>query len=170
MNKDFLARHILPHSDSFFRLAKFSLNDEELAKDIVQDLYVKLLELDLQVENVKNISAYAHRILRNLCLDYVRTQQEFTKIPEQIEDRQTTPFEKLEQQNTHKLIRKIINTLPEQQKTAVVLRDIEGYEYSEIAEIMETTTNTVMANLSRARKQIRNRLNIETLSAMSSKK
>jgi RNA polymerase sigma-70 factor (ECF subfamily) len=49
----------------------------------------------------------------------------------------------------------IIKTLPEQQQTIIQLRDIEGYDFEEIAEILDMNENAVRVNLSRARKKVR---------------
>ena len=65
------------------------------------------------------------------------------------------PQDSLELAETANKVKKIINTMPEPQRTILQLRDIDGYEYNEIAEILEISVNTIRVNLSRARKKVR---------------
>ncbi len=61
----------------------------------------------------------------------------------------------METNDTYKKIRELIDLLPEQQRMIIHLRDVEGYAFVEISEIMGLTENTIRVNLSRARKKIR---------------
>ena len=65
----------LPLSDALYRVAFYMLEDESDAKDVVQDLYVKLLAKS--PEDVHNPKAYAITMLRNMCIDRIRTSQKF---------------------------------------------------------------------------------------------
>ncbi len=71
---------------------------------------------------------------------------------------ESTPHTKLELTESFEKIQLIIQSLPEQQRMIIHLRDIEEYDLDEIAEIMELNMNTIRVNLSRARKKVREKL------------
>ena len=60
--------------------------------------------------------------------------------------------------DSYQKVKKIIDTLPEQQRMIIHLRDIEGYEFEEISEVMNLSINTIRVNLSRARKKVKETL------------
>ena len=149
-------------------MAKSILLDEEAAKDSVQDLYLKLWEKRTELNEIENLSAFAMKIMRNICLDKLRKKRE-TNVEMQDYSSLQNPVslhEIIEQKDMTKIIKQYINQLPELQKTAVRLRDVEGCEIKEIAYITSSSENAVMANLSRARQKIREylvKLQVETI-------
>ena len=76
----------------------------------------------------------------------------------QIRDKSLSPAAELERKEKHVLIQKAIDSLPEEQKTVIVLRDIEGMSYEEIAEIGGYNLGTVKSKLARAREKLREKL------------
>jgi RNA polymerase sigma-70 factor (ECF subfamily) len=160
MDKDAFDNKVLMLSEQLYRMAKSILLDEELAKDCVQDLYLKLWEKRTTLNEIENMPAFAMKVLRNICLDKLRKKIEITiEIQEYTSVHDHKPLhETIEQKDMMRLIKQYINRLPELQKTIVRLRDVEGFEIKEIAEITSSTENAVMANLSRARQKIRNYL------------
>jgi RNA polymerase sigma-70 factor (ECF subfamily) len=99
---------------------------------------------------------------RNLCLDRLK-KRKITS--ERIEDLKNEMTESQQDQKTDlsdivRKIHQIIQTLPEQQRTIIQLRDIEGYDFEEIAELLNMNENAVRVNLSRARKKIRELLTV----------
>ena len=141
-----------------FALTYTSRTDE--AEDIVQEVGMKLWERRAELAAVRNVEAYAMSSVRNLCLDYARSHHNRTE--ELIEAYDTaheqTPYKSLEQADMAAFVRRLIEKLPEQQKMVIRLRDIEGYELDEIAEILEMNEGAVRTNLSRARQKIRDEL------------
>jgi RNA polymerase sigma-70 factor (ECF subfamily) len=149
---------ILALADPLYRMAKSILLDEESAKDSVQDLYLKLWEKKETLHEIENLKAFALKTLRNLCLDKLRKKQETEVVSEACEVAGANLLTEIKQKDLIKMVKQMINQLPELQKTVVRLRDVEGFEIKEIAYITATTENAVMANLSRARQKIRERL------------
>jgi len=96
-------------------------------------------------------------ITKNLCLDKLKSKKnktdELTIRNQGMND--LTPYKSIELSESVKNVQRIINTLPEQQRMIVQLRDVEGYEFEEISEILQLSINTIRVNLSRARKKIR---------------
>jgi len=141
-----------------FALAFTKRTDE--AEDVVQEVGIKIWERRDELEAIRSVEAYAMSAVRNRCLDYVRSPHSRTN--ELIEAHETaheqTPHKSLEQADMVAFVRRLINRLPEQQQMVIRLRDIEGYELNEIAEILGMNDGAVRANLSRARQKIREEL------------
>ena len=141
-----------------FALALTRRRDE--AEDVVQEIGIKLWERRDELEAMHNVEAYAMSAVRNRCLDYVRSPRHRIDELTEIHDtaHQQTPHERLEQADMAAFVRRLINRLPEQQQMVIRLRDIEGYELDEIAEILGMNDGAVRTNLSRARQKIRDEL------------
>ena len=99
-------------------------------------------------------------ITKNLCLDKIKSKGYRTNELTEKHEQQTTetPYQKMENSDSYQKVKKIIDTLPEQQRMIIHLRDVEGYEYEEISEVMNISVNTIRVNLSRARKKVKETL------------
>jgi len=158
MDRITFSNKVLVLSETLYRTAKSILLDEELAKDSVQDLYLKLWEKRNSLHEVENMTAFALKVLRNLCLDKLRKKKEIDAISEVEMVRAPSLHEIVEHKDMIRVIKKLIDQLPELQRTIIRLRDVEGLEIKNIAYITSTSENAVMVNLSRARQKIRERL------------
>ena len=158
-DKENFTEAILAMNDRLFRMAKSLLGDEERGRDAVQDLYLKIWEKRDEFEQVQNIPAYTLRALRNLCLDHFKKKKNETEeVNIGIASSQSTPYDAIEGKDVRKIISESINRLPELQRTIIRLRDVEGFEISEIAYITSSNENAVKVNLSRARQKIKEQL------------
>ena len=141
-----------------FALSITKRTDE--AEDIVQEVGIKLWERRDELEALRSVEAYAMSAVKNRCLDYVRSPHNRTD--ELTEAHETaygpTPHERLEQADMVTYVRRLIDRLPEQQQMVIRLRDIEGCELEEIAEILGMNSGAVRTALSRARQKIRDEL------------
>jgi RNA polymerase sigma-70 factor (ECF subfamily) len=151
---------ILPLTDQLFRMAKSIVCNDEAAKDAVQELNAKLWENRSQLDKVQNLTAFAMKSMRNLCLDWLRTKKPNRDVPldENLIATMPNPHQLIEQKDMTNYVKQLIDKLPELQRTIIHLRDVEGLEISEIATITATTENAVSVNLSRARQKIRKEL------------
>jgi len=150
--------NILPVSKKLLRFATHFLKDEDEAKDVVQDVFLKLWQKRDDLEIVENIEAFAMRMTRNRCLDVIRANRTIPisaetdrKLKEESVDVQEQ-FEFMESANQIKIL---IEKLPDLQRTVMYLRDIEQLSYDEIAETTDLQLNAIRVNLSRARKKVR---------------
>ncbi len=146
---------ILSLSDKLFRLAKSILQNDDAAKDAVQDLSMKLWMKSNQLDDVDNIQAFTMRSMRNLCLDTIRQTKENTEISSDLMYEGLNPHQQVERADMVTRIKYMIENLPELQRTIIRMRDVEEMEISEIAYITNLTPNAVTVNLSRARQKIR---------------
>ena len=159
--KEFKDR-VLPVSQRIFQFAQRILKNQHDAEDVVQEIYLKLWDNRAQLDQVRSIEAFAYRMTRNLCLDKLKRMK-----PQYYDDREEgayrfdeadvapDPENKLELKDTMERINHIVGQLPEQQRTLLQLRDIEGLEYGEISEITGLEINTIRVGISRARKKVR---------------
>jgi len=152
---------VLPLQDKLYSFALRFLGDSEDAKDAVQEVFVKLWKLRDSLDSYRSLVAFAMTVTRNHCLDRIKAKR---TIP--IEDNKvytsqivnTTPGDILEKKDLAEIVRKIINELPENQRSVIHLRDIDGFDNQEIGEILKMDTNNVRVLLSRARKKVREEL------------
>ena len=148
---------VFPLRNRLFRLAKRLLDDPEEAKDIVQDVFVKLWNMREKLDEYRSVEAQAVVTTRNMCLDKLKTRRyKLENLDNLRSEAEEALFEdRKDLSDVVQKIHTIIRTLPEQQQSIIHLRDIEGYEFDEIAEILDMNENAIRVNLSRARKKIR---------------
>jgi RNA polymerase sigma-70 factor (ECF subfamily) len=157
-------RHdILPLKNIVFRTAlRIVLNREE-AEDIVQDTLVKLWERREKLDKVENLEAFALTMARNLALDWKEKMDNqhvsFDDEAHDCLDENTNSADKmLAQKETTGAIARIINSLPEKQRTIIQLRDIEGKTYQEIANTLSISESDVKVTLFRARQAMKEKI------------
>lgn len=153
-------KEVLPLKDKIFRFAKRLLNIATDAEDVTQDVFIKFLTKEKEFKKYKNIEAIAMTITKNMCLDRLRSKKrQFVELNDgNTTTTVVTPLQQTEIADQITIMNTIISKLPDQQKMIFQLREIEGYEFEEIAKIMEITVNTIRVNLSRARLKIRQEL------------
>lgn len=153
-------RHdVLPLKDLLYRLAlRITLNHEE-AQDIVQDTMMKVWSKRDELESIESIEAYCMTICRNLSLDKMKAKSKQNESLDQIHaetpDLGVNPYEQMMQKDRIDLVRRMINSLPEKQKSCMQLRDFEGKSYKEIASILNISEDQVKVNIYRARQAIK---------------
>ena len=161
-SKEFKKR-ILPLGQSLYRFAAGILKDSHEAEDVVQDIFLKFWKMREKMNEIENINAFAYRMTRNVCLDHLKKRriQYFdntgTGIPEP-EPNDPNPEKMVEIRDSAERVRKLIGDLPEQQRAIIHMRDIDGYSYEEISEIMNMEINAIRVSLSRARRTVREAL------------
>lgn len=156
---------VLPMKDKLFRQAlRITLNREE-AEDIVQDTLIKVWNQREEWKNIQNIETFSMKICRNLSLDHIEKKERHNiSLDESLHDRpdnSQAQDERIIKEEQSVEIDKIIQQLPEKQRTVIQLRDIEGKPYGEIADIMKITVFDVKVNLFRARQQLKEKLIIK---------
>lgn len=140
------------------------LMQNEEAKDVLQDIFLKLWQKKDDLQMINNIEAFAMRMIRNRCLDVKRLNHtdsiELTECRDMrlYSSENESDTNHLENADSIELIKRIISNLPDLQRTVIHLRDVETMEYEEIVEITGLNLNAVRVNLSRARKKVRDEI------------
>lgn len=159
MNQQEFITLINPFKDKLFRLAKRMLVSTEEAEDATQEVLLKLWKAEKN--KFKSVEAMAMTMTKNYCLDQLKAKRssnlslvhtnysDNSSLEKQITDRDNLLY-----------VEKIINTLPEQQRMIVHLREVEEYEFVEIAKILDMNETAIRVSLSRARKTIKEKFNM----------
>lgn len=148
---------VYPLKDKLFRFAKRMLGSIEEAEDVTQEVFIRLWNRRELLDEYRSVEALAMITTKNMCLDRIKAKRHPV---EHFDDHrgflENLPMEtSLDHSDVVHSIHQAIRSLPEQQQMIVHLRDIEGYEYEEIARVMEMNENAIRVALSRARKRIR---------------
>ncbi len=147
--------------DRMFRLAyRFSGNQED-AKDIVQDSMIKIWKNFEKLQQVENKEAWCMTVTRNVALDKLRSRKSGTSdINEHydISDKGATPDRLLEVRDSLSRVMQVLNSLPENHRTILHLRDVEGYTYKEISEMTGFSIDKVKVYLFRGRQKLKQKL------------
>lgn len=153
---------VLPLKNKLFRFAFTFVKDEELAKDVVQEVFIKIWDKRAEMVFVQNLEAWCMQITRNKALDKLRSKhvKRTDQFEVQLDTRQErdTPYAVTERSELMMRIQDMIEALPQRQREVMQLRDIEGYSYKEIAENLDIDINLVKTNLFRARRKIKESL------------
>lgn len=154
---------ILPLKNIIFRTAlRIVLNREE-AEDIVQDTLMKLWQKRDELDKVDNIESFAIASARNLALDRKAKMDNRNLTFDEVshdrpDEHQLSPDEVLAKHEGHTAIEQIMASLPEKQRVALHLRDVEGKSYKEISDSLNITESDVKVTIFRARNELREKI------------
>lgn len=160
VGKALFSQAALGHIDALYGYALTLTRDATEAEDLVQETYLRATRAAKQPESNSNLKAWLFVIMRNAWLNQLRHSQSgprFVELEsnEQPEEAGGNPhvvyLRKLEREQ----VRAAIEKLPDAYREIVVLRDIEGLTYQEIALVLECPAGTVMSRLGRARAKLR---------------
>ncbi len=149
---------VLPVSKKVLRFATHFLKDEDDARDVVQDIFLKLWQKRKELDQIENIEAFAMRMTRNRCLDIIRASRTVpidAETDRKLKQVTIDVHSKIELGEAAGLVKKLIGQLPEIQRSVMEMRDLQQLEYEEIAEMTGLQVNAIRVNLSRARKKVR---------------
>lgn len=159
---------ILKHEKIVYNVALRMMSHSEDARDISQEVFLKAYRNIKNFDERSQFSTWLYRITANTCIDEMRKRkgkQSFSLEEEleneegsmrrQIADEGETPEESLLRQEQKSEILQALDSLSPEHKTAVILRDIKGLSYEEIAELLELSLGTVKSRISRGRSQLK---------------
>lgn len=159
-------KEAVPHLDAVYNFALRMTGDEDDADDLVQETFLKAFRFFDKFEKGTNCKAWLFRILKNSFInDYRKTTKEPNKVDyEDIQNfYENIKADEVETQHYEEdafsnllddEISKAISELPEDFRTVVILSDIEGFTYEEIADFVDIPVGTVRSRLHRARKML----------------
>jgi|AGTN01.3.fsa_nt_gi RNA polymerase sigma factor, sigma-70 family len=154
------------YQNRIFNVSVRMLGNVEEAEEVVQDTFLKMHQSLDKFRNQSTFAAWLFRIAYNLCVDAMRSRRRkgITMIPittqssmneetetespyHQIKDDRPDPAEKLDNWERTKLVLDSLDQLPENQKSVLVLADMEGFSYQEISEIVGANVGTVRSRV-----------------------
>ena len=151
---------IIELKDTLYRLARSIVLNSAEAEDIVQDLFERAWRARDSVLRSDYPRAYLCRMAHNLAIDRLRRsarQRDFSETKGSYVECSDGNMS-IDNSDMAQLTRQLIDRLSERQRVAIHMRDVEGYEIEEIAQVLECDETSVRMNLSRARKSIREQL------------
>lgn len=165
---DAFNRLVLAYQEQLFNIAFRILGDEDLAADATQEAFLHAFQ-KITTFRSGSLRAWLIRIVTNLCYDELRRQKrrpqtalepltadgEELESPAWMSDSGPSPETSLEQKELEHAIEHCLRALPPPFRTIVVLADIEGLDYSEIAVALRIPLGTVKSRLARARMRLR---------------
>jgi RNA polymerase sigma-70 factor (ECF subfamily) len=165
---DAFNRLVLAYQDALYNTALRILSDEDLAADATQDAFVSAFR-NLNSYRGGSFKGWLLRTVTNACYDELRRRKRRPSVPleptndddEEMEsprwlaDSSMTPEEKFEAAEVEHAIQHCLDALPADFRTVVVLADIQGLDYSEVARAARVPLGTIKSRLARARLRLR---------------
>jgi RNA polymerase sigma-70 factor, ECF subfamily len=154
---------VLPHLDAAYNLARWLVRNTHDAEDIVQEAYLRAFKFFGGYQG-GNARAWVLKIVRNTSYSFLKKNhpadlaEEFDEKIHSAGTEQPGAEAALLQSADSRMVREALDELPVNFREALVLRELEGMSYKEIAEVMEVPIGTVMSSLARGRSQLRDRL------------
>ncbi len=151
---------IMPQMDAAYNLARWRVGHDTDAQDVVQDACVRAFKFFGGYRGSDSRS-WLLRIVRNSFYDWLRRQghpELTTPFDEQVHSPDTDsppPDVALLQKADKELVHQAIEALPVEYREVLVMRELEGLSYKEIADVAQLPLGTVMSRLARAREQLR---------------
>jgi RNA polymerase sigma-70 factor (ECF subfamily) len=156
----------MPFVDSLYNTAFRMTRNAEDAEDLVQESYLKAYKYYDKFREGTNFKAWLFKILKNTFInnyrrrqqrppqsDFAEIEESFeTQVSDEVKRRVKSPEEELLEDVLDEDVQRALDDLPTDYRMAVVLADLEGFSYKEIAEILELPVGTVMSRLYRGRK------------------
>ncbi len=162
------------YQDRLYNVAYRLLSNSDEAEEVVQETFLKVLENMGQQHRNMSFTAWLYKIAHNLCIDILRNRQRRSSLaidspsaknidtyePRtgtvcQVADPGLDPALKIAASEQENLISQSIEDLPDAQRSVIVLHDIEGFSYMEIAEIIGSSVGTVRSRLYYGRQKLR---------------
>lgn len=159
---------IANHQKKIFNIAFRMLRNTEDASDIAQEVFLKAYKSISKFKETSSFSTWIYRIAVNTCIDEIRKrkkvvlysldstiQSEDGELPAQWEDEGPRPDTIVENREMKSAVKKAVESLSEDHKTIIVLRDMDGFSYEEISELLDCSLGTVKSRINRARKALK---------------
>jgi len=151
-----------------FNIALRMIGDYEDANDLAQEVFIRIYKSIKGFKEQSSFSTWVYRITTNVCLDELRKRKnknvvsldddikfDDSEMKRQVEDVKPTPEAVVERDETRRIVSDAISKLSSEHRTAIILRDIQGFSYEEISRIINCPEGTVKSRINRARKALK---------------
>lgn len=139
------------YTKNIFRFLYKSLKDEEAVNDLVQDCFMKLWQHRDRIDPQK-IKSWLFSVAHHAMINYIKTSSRSVQLDESCRVPKVFQHHDFD---TKAILERVLNELPPLHKSIILLRDLEGYEYKEIGEILELNESQVKVYLFRARQKVK---------------
>lgn len=175
-DSDAFGKLVEKYSSFVYRTVFYDIKKHEDAEDLAQEVFIKAYKALLGFRRDSEFSTWLYRICKNTVYDYIRKNSREKSIPiselssgdendreyEIADDSgKYDPERTFLKNETSEIVNEAISSLSEEHRSIIVMRDIEGYSYSEIAEILSLEEGTVKSRISRARGALKKKLELK---------
>jgi len=169
-NANAFERLVAQYEKKVYNLAFRMVGNHEDASDIAQEAFLKVYTSLDQFRGESSFSTWLYRVVSNACLDELRRRARHRVVsidtpvsvddpsPRQIPSNDPEPGHEIEKAEVQTAVQEGIKELPDDHRIILVLRDIQGLSYEEIAQVLDMPLGTVKSRLNRARLGLRDRL------------
>ena len=155
----------LNYKDMVYNVAYGMLSNAENAEDMTQEVFLHVFEKINQFQFKSSFSTWLYRIVVNMCLNERRKQQnrdldstELKEYYERMHPPVNTPEDELLKKERMNQVQQALATLKDTHRTILILREIEGLSYEELATVLKCSVGRVKSRLHEARMEIRRKL------------
>ncbi len=151
---------ITPFQDKMFRVIRLLLVSIDSSEDACQEVLLKLWNMRSKLSSYRSVEALAMTMAKNHCLDILKSKhsQELRLVHSNYDNREMMVTDRIDLEDSMKMVTTIIDTLPEKQRLVMQLKDIEQYDFDEIEDMLEMSYSAIRTNLSRARQYVKEEL------------
>lgn len=156
------------HQKRIFSIAFRMAGNPEDAADMAQEVLIKIFKNLGKFQGNSKFSTWVYRVATNTCLDELKKLRRHTaysldqeleteegSVAAELADEAPTPEESTERRDLQRVVSEAIGMLSEDHKKAILLRDMQGFSYEEIANILQCSVGTVKSRINRARAQLK---------------
>lgn len=147
------------HEDRIFNLCLYMLASSQDAQDAAQDTFIKAYRGLKDFRPDASLYTWVYRIAVNTCLDHKKKSRndplKGEALSEQLQASDQSPEGHYHAKKTAEALRMALQQLPEKLRSAIVLKEIEGLSYEEIAQVLDISLGTVKSRISRAREELK---------------
>jgi RNA polymerase sigma factor (sigma-70 family) len=148
---------VLPHLNAAYNLARWLTRNDADADDVVQEAYLRAFKF-FQGFHGGDSRAWVLKIVRNTCYSWLQKNRQVETVDEFDEElhsvESNNPETILIESVDRQFLKQLLEELPREFREIVILRDLEGLSYKEIANISDLPLGTVMSRLARARRRL----------------
>ena len=159
---------VLDNQNRIYSLAVRLTGDREEGADLAQEAFVKAWQGLPAFQGESSFATWLYRLATNLCLDHLRAQKRRTQSmgpalslddeengPVQVADQQLQPQEAVERSERRRALERGLASLPDHHRQVLIMRELSGLSYQEIAQVLDLDLGTVKSRIARARLSLR---------------
>lgn len=160
---------IKKYQEKTFNYVYSQVKDYDEALDITQEIFIMTIEALRSFRRESKFSTWFYSIMVNYCKNYRKKNRRYNLVPIngskgdeeynlQLTDERENPEKEVVMNDSLRIVREEINRLPDDYRDILMLRDIEGLSYNEVAEILDISLSNVKVRIHRGREFLKNRL------------
>ena len=169
-DQDAFAKLVEANQNKIYSLALRMTGNPEDGADLAQEAFLKAWRSLPTFQEESSFSTWLYRLTSNLCIDFLRKEKrrkaavttisldddEDESLPVEVPDQRFTPETEVERRELRTAMSRALKVMSEEHRQILILREVEGLSYSEIAELLNLEEGTVKSRIARARISLRN--------------